>query len=94
VATATRPAGGIVRFAQESWSELRKVTWPTREQVIRLTLLVVVISVVSSAYIFAFDNLFHVIIDKGVLNSPDATPAPPIQRRRPATRRGHRRSRP
>jgi preprotein translocase subunit SecE len=79
VATATRPAGGIVRFAQESWSELRKVTWPTREQVIRLTLLVVVISVVISAYIFAFDNLFHVIIDKGVLNSPDATPAPPIQ---------------
>ena len=79
MATATRPAGGIVRFAQESWSELRKVTWPTREQVIRLTLLVVVISVLVSAYIFAFDNLFHVIVDKGVLNLPDATPAPPTQ---------------
>jgi preprotein translocase subunit SecE len=79
VATTTRPAGGIVRFAQESWSELRKVTWPTQEQVIRLTLLVVLISVLVSAYIFAFDNVFHLVIDKGVLNIPDATPAPPTQ---------------
>jgi preprotein translocase subunit SecE len=79
VATATRPAGGIVRFAQESWSELRKVTWPTQEQVIRLTLLVVLISFAVSAYIFAFDNVFHLVIDKGVLNIPDATPAPPAQ---------------
>ncbi|HAL28002.1 MAG TPA: preprotein translocase subunit SecE [Chloroflexi bacterium] len=79
MATVTRPAGGIVRFAQESWSELRKVTWPTQEQVIRLTLLVVIISVIVSAYIFAFDNVFHLIVDKGVLNIPDATPAPPTQ---------------
>ena len=79
MATATRPAGGIVRFAQESWSELRKVTWPTQEQVIRLTLLVVIISFVVSAYIFAFDNVFHLIVDKGVLNIPDATQAPPTQ---------------
>ena len=79
MATATRPAGGIVRFAQESWSELRKVTWPTQDQVIRLTLLVVLISLVVSAYIFAFDNVFHLVVDKRVLNIPDATPAPPTQ---------------
>ncbi len=79
MATTTRPAGGIVRFAQESWSELRKVTWPTQEQVIRLTLLVVLISFAVSLYIFAFDNVFHLVIDKGVLNIPDATPAPPAQ---------------
>ncbi|HEV2010774.1 MAG TPA: preprotein translocase subunit SecE [Candidatus Limnocylindria bacterium] len=79
MATATRPAGGIVRFAQESWSELRKVTWPTQEQVIRLTLLVVIISALVSVYIFAFDNVFHLIVDKGVLNIPDVTPAPPTQ---------------
>jgi preprotein translocase subunit SecE len=79
VATATRPAGGIVRFAQESWSELRKVTWPTQEQVVRLTLLVIVISFAISLYIFAFDNVFHLVIDRGVLNLPDATPVPPTQ---------------
>ena len=79
MATATRPEGGIARFAQESWSELRKVTWPTQQQVIRLTLLVVLISVAISAYIFAFDNVFHFVVDKGVLNIPDATAAPPAQ---------------
>ena len=78
MATA-RPAGGIVRFAQESWSELRKVTWPTQEQVIRLTLLVILISVVIAAYIFVFDNLFTIVITKGLLGTPDATAAPPIQ---------------
>jgi len=78
VATA-RPAGGIVRFAQESWSELRKVTWPTQEQVIRLTLLVILISALISLYIFVFDNVFTLLITKGLLGSPDAPTAPPIQ---------------
>ena len=78
MATA-RPAGGIVRFAQESWSELRKVTWPTQEQVIRLTLLVILISALIAAYIFVFDNLFTIVITKGFLGTPDATAAPPIQ---------------
>lgn len=74
-----RPAGGIVRFAQESWSELRKVTWPTQEQVIRLTVLVILISGLVSAYIFLFDNVFHLIVDKAILGIPDVTPAPPTQ---------------
>ena len=76
---SARPAGGIVRFAQESWSELRKVTWPTQEQVIRLTLLVILISALVSVYIFFFDNVFHLLVDKAILGIPDATPAPPTQ---------------
>jgi preprotein translocase subunit SecE len=48
----------IRRFVQESWSELKKVTWPTREQVRNLTVLVFVISAVIGAYIAFFDLLF------------------------------------
>jgi preprotein translocase subunit SecE len=48
----------IRRFIQESWSELKKVTWPTREQVRNLTVLVFVISAVIGAYIAFFDLLF------------------------------------
>ena len=40
----TRQSGGIVRFSQEAWQELSKVTWPTRETVIRFTVLVILIS--------------------------------------------------
>jgi preprotein translocase subunit SecE len=48
----------IRRFIGESWSELKKVTWPTREQVRNLTVLVFVISAVVGAYIAFFDILF------------------------------------
>ncbi|MFN2520928.1 MAG: preprotein translocase subunit SecE [Candidatus Limnocylindria bacterium] len=71
-----RPAGGIVRFAQESWSELRKVTWPSRETVIRLTIIVLLISALIAAYIFAFDNLFTFTITRGLLGTPAASPTP------------------
>ena len=65
-----------VEFAQEAWSELRKVTWPSRETVLRLTLIVLVISALIAAYIFAFDNLFTAVITKGIVGAPTAAPLP------------------
>ena len=46
------------RFLDEALSELRKVTWPTREQTRNLTVLVFVVSAVVGAYIAVFDLLF------------------------------------
>jgi preprotein translocase subunit SecE len=48
----------IRRFIDESWSELKKVTWPTREQTRNLTVLVFVVSAAVGAYIAVFDILF------------------------------------
>ena len=77
MATIERPAGGLLRFSQEAWQELSKVTWPTRETVIRFTLLVIVISGAIAAYIFFVDNVFTFTITKGLLQAPTVTPAPP-----------------
>jgi len=52
----------IRRFIEESWSELKKVTWPTREQTRNLTVLVFVISAVVGAYIAVFDALFTWVV--------------------------------
>ena len=41
----------IRRYFDEVWSELRKVSWPTREQVRNLTVLVFAISLVVGIYI-------------------------------------------
>jgi preprotein translocase subunit SecE len=71
-----RPAGGLVRFSQEAWAELRKVTWPSRETVVRLTIIVLFISLLIGVYIFAFDNLFTATITRGILGAPESTPAP------------------
>lgn len=67
---------GPVEFSQEAWAELRKVTWPSRETVLRLTLIVLVISTLIAAYIFLFDNLFTLVITRGIVGSPAATPTP------------------
>jgi preprotein translocase SecE subunit len=41
------------------WSELRKVTWPTREQVRNLTVLVFAISFVVGLYVTVLDQFFR-----------------------------------
>ena len=47
--------GRIRQYFQESWSELKKVTWPTREHVRNLTILVFVISAAFGVYIGVID---------------------------------------
>ena len=52
----------IRRFIDESYSELKKVTWPTREQTRNLTVLVFVVSAVVGVYIGFFDLIFTEIL--------------------------------
>ena len=46
------------RYFDEVWSELKKVSWPTREQVRNLTVLVFAISFVIGLYITVLDQIF------------------------------------
>ena len=48
----------IRRFIDEAWSELKKVSWPTREQVRNLTILVFAISFAVGVYITVLDAVF------------------------------------
>jgi preprotein translocase subunit SecE len=52
----------IRRYLAESWSELKKVTWPTREQTRNLTVLVFVVSSIVGIFIAAWDILFLSVI--------------------------------
>ncbi len=52
----------IRRFASESWSELKKVTWPNRIQVRNLTVLVFVISFVVGLFITVVDSGYDILI--------------------------------
>jgi preprotein translocase SecE subunit len=54
---------GMRQYLVESWSELKKVAWPTRETVVRLTLLVLGVSVAVGVYIFALDRVFNTLLD-------------------------------
>jgi len=46
------------RFINEAWSELKKVSWPTRDQVRNLTVLVFVVSFAIGIYITVLDLFF------------------------------------
>jgi len=46
------------RFVGEVISELKKVTWPTRDETIKLTAVVIVLSVAVGAFIGALDSFF------------------------------------
>ena len=58
----------IRRFIDEAWSELKKVSWPTREQVRNLTVLVFAVSFTVGIYITVLDTVFQGLI--GLLVGP------------------------
>jgi len=51
------------RYLDESWAELKKVAWPTRQTVIRLTVLVIAVSIVVGIYIYVLDRIFNTLLD-------------------------------
>ena len=46
------------RFINEVVAELKKVTWPTRQETIKLTVIVIVISILVGAFIGGLDSFF------------------------------------
>jgi preprotein translocase subunit SecE len=52
----------IRRFIDEAWSELKKVSWPTREQVRNLTVLVFAVSFSVGLYITVLDAAFAQLV--------------------------------
>lgn len=53
-----RRSNAIVRIYHETRTELRKVVWPTREETIRLTIVVIAVSVAIGVFLFLGDTVF------------------------------------
>ena len=49
-------APAVIRFLRETFEELRKVVWPTPQELYRYTLVVVVTVSVIALFIFAVDS--------------------------------------
>ncbi len=49
------------------FNELRKVVWPTRDDVVYLTIVVVIITILFGAVLGAIDFGFGYLIDKTIL---------------------------
>ena len=53
---------GIARWWRETIGELRKVTWPTRQEAWHLTKVVIIVMVIMSIFLFGLDFVFSKII--------------------------------
>jgi preprotein translocase subunit SecE len=56
--TNEKQENAVVRTVRETRSELRKVVWPTREETIRLTVVVIIISLIIGLILFTADTIF------------------------------------
>lgn len=51
----------LVRTFREVRSEMKKVVWPSREETLRLTVIVILVSLAMSLILFAADSLFQTL---------------------------------
>jgi preprotein translocase subunit SecE len=52
------PGRGFKRFVSESWAELKKVEWPTQNQVIQGTIVVIIACAIVGTYLWVADLIF------------------------------------
>jgi len=60
------PKKAIV-FLKEVRVELKRVTWPTRQQTIKYTLMVIGLSLTVAAFLGGLDFLFTWLLDKFII---------------------------
>ncbi|MDD6023252.1 MAG: preprotein translocase subunit SecE [Oscillospiraceae bacterium] len=62
-----RTAKRFSKWLREMKSELKKVVWPTRNQVVQNTLVVLACVLVVGVIIWIFDAVGYLVIDKGLI---------------------------
>ena len=55
---------GRLAFIGEVWSELTRVTWPSREDAVRLTILVLGVSAAVGAFLALWDLGFSELVER------------------------------
>jgi preprotein translocase subunit SecE len=59
---APKPDNRLVRYFKETRAELRKVSWPTRQQATNLTLIVLAVTIVMAIFLGVVDLVFASLI--------------------------------
>ncbi|MBI3273848.1 MAG: preprotein translocase subunit SecE [Candidatus Colwellbacteria bacterium] len=57
----------LITYVKEVRIELKKVTWPTRQETIRYTLMVIIISAVTAVFLGAIDFILQYVLNAFVL---------------------------
>jgi preprotein translocase subunit SecE len=52
----------IISYFKDVQNELKKVSWPSQEELVDYTIVVVVFTIILAIFIFAIDQLFSTIL--------------------------------
>lgn len=52
----------ISQYVKDVWNEMRKVTWPTRTELVSSTIIVIIVSVITALVVFLFDTIFSSLL--------------------------------
>jgi preprotein translocase subunit SecE len=55
------------QFVRESYAELRKVDWPTRNQTFQGVVVVIIACVIVGAYLWGLDQVIRPVVDRVLL---------------------------
>ena len=58
---------GAIGYFREAWEELKRVSWPTREEIIQGTQTVLLFVLALTALFGVLDAIFHLAIGRGLL---------------------------
>jgi len=53
----------ITNFVEDVRKEMAKVSWPTQEELIDNTIIVIVFTIIVSAFIFGVDQVYSTILE-------------------------------
>lgn len=64
--TEVKKENAIMRYLRETLRELKRVSWPTREEALRLTGTVLLVTALMGLFLWLFDALFGLLL-RGVI---------------------------
>ena len=60
-APAARDSNPLIKYFNETRAELRKVTWPTRDETRNLTTIIVIVTVAMAIFLGLLDYIFQLV---------------------------------
>lgn len=57
----------FIDYIKGSWLELKQVTWPTKNETLRFTLLVIFISIGTAIFLGGLDIIFTYLLEQFIL---------------------------
>jgi len=60
--------GKIIPFLKDVQLEVKKVNWPTKEETVKYTLIVILVSAAAAAFLGGLDFIFSTLLDKFILH--------------------------